>query len=93
MLNEPYILNRIKENNNFIPKIISSFQDYDNMYLITTFYDGPTLSYFKDQLLSEEQIKFICACVIQALKDIRKYRIIHRDLAYFNVIMDKNNYF
>lgn len=93
LLNEPYIINRIRENNNFIPEIISSFQDYENMYLVTTFYDGPTLSYFKNQQLSEDQIKFISACIIQSLKDIRKYEIIHRDLAYFNVIMDKNNYF
>ncbi len=93
LLNEPYILNRIRENNNFIPEIISSFQDYDNMYLITTFYDGPTLSHFKSEVLLEEQIKFISACVIQSFKDIRKYKIIHRDLTYLNVIMDKNNYF
>ena len=93
LLNEQYIINRIKENNNFIPQIISSFQDYENIYLITTYYDGPILSYFKNEYLSEEKIKFISACVIQSLKDIRRYKIIHRDVAYFNVIMDKNNYF
>ena len=61
--------------------------------IITTFYDGPTLSHFKSEVLLEEQIKFISACVIQSFKDIRKYKIIHRDLTYLNVIMDKNNYF
>ena len=54
--------------------------------------NGPILSYFKNEYLSEEKIKFISACVIQSLKDIRRYKIIHRDVAYFNVIMDKNNY-
>lgn len=93
LLNEPHILKRVKVNNNFIPEIISSFEDYENIYLITTFYDGPNLGYFKSEVLSEEQIKFIIACIIQSLKDIRKYEIIHRDLNYLNVIKDKNNYF
>jgi serine/threonine protein kinase len=93
LINEPYILNRFKQQANFVPEIISSFQDYDNMYIITSFYDGPTLGYFEDKTLSEEQIKFISACIIQSLKYIRKYNIIHRDLTILNVIMDKNNYF
>ena len=58
LINEPYILNRFKQQANFVPEIISSFQDYDNMYIITSFYDGPTLGYFEDKTLSEEQIKF-----------------------------------
>ena len=93
LINEPYILNRFNNNDNFVPEIISSFQDYENMYLITTFYDGPTLGYFKNKYLSEEQIKFISACIVQSFKNIRHYKIIHRDLTYLNVIMDKNNYF
>ena len=68
LINEPYILNRFNNNDNFVPEIISSFQDYENMYLITTFYDGPTLGYFKNKYLSEEQIKFISACIVQSFK-------------------------
>ena len=76
-----------------MPEIISSFQDYENIYLITTIYDGPSLSDFKKENLSEKQIKFIIACIVQSFKDIREKQIIHRDLILSNVMMDKDNYF
>ena len=43
--------------------------------------------------MSEEQIKFISACVIQSLIYLRKEKIIHRDIVMKNIIMDKNKYF
>lgn len=93
MLNEPVILKKLKNSSNFVPEIISAFQDYENIYLVTTIYDGPSLSVFKNENLSEKQIKFIAACIIQSFKDIRKKEIIHRDLILSNVMMDKDNYF
>jgi len=93
LFNEPYILKRLNNKNNFVPQIISSFQDYENLYLVTTFYDGPSLEGFLNNNISEYQIKFISACIILALKYIRKNKIIHRDLTITNVIMDKDNYF
>ena len=73
--------------------IISSFQDYDNLYIITTFFEGKYLKYFKMINLTEEQIKFMSACVIQALTLLRKKKIIHRDIKMENIIMDKDKYF
>ena len=78
---------------NFIPEILSSFQDYDNMYLVTTFYTGPTLMKFTYEKLSEDKIKFITACIILCLKYLREKQIIHRDLTFNNIIMDKDYYF
>ena len=92
LLNEPNILKRLNKSN-FIPEIISSFQDYDNFYIVTTFYKGPTLIKLSYKKLSEEQIKFISACIILSLKDLRQNRIIHRDLTFHNIIMDEDNYF
>lgn len=43
--------------------------------------------------MTEEQIKFISACVIQSLSYLRKENIIHRDIMMKNIIMDKNRYF
>ena len=43
--------------------------------------------------MTEEQIKFISACVIQSLSYLRMQNIIHRDIMMQNIIMDKNRYF
>ena len=79
-------------NYNSLPKIISSFQDYDNLYLVTNYYEGNNLYLYKDEILTEEQIKFISACIIQSFDYLRRETIIHRDIRMHNVIMDKEKY-
>ena len=91
-LTEPNILKRFTKYD-FLPKIISSFQDYDNIYLITTYYDGQSLRFINRNNMTEEQIKFISACTIQSFIFMRKEKIIHRDITFNNIIMDKNKYF
>ena len=91
-LNEPRFLKRLIKYN-FVPKIISSFQDYDFLYLVTSIYEGKSLKAFSMDIMTEEQIKFSIACIIQGLEYLRKKNIIHRDLAFSNVIMDKDSYF
>ena len=91
-LTEPNILKKLTQYD-FFPKIISSFQDYDNIYLITTYYDGKSLNYYRNENLTEEQIKFVSACTIQSLIYLREKKIIHRDIMMKNIIMDKKNYF
>ena len=90
-LNEPYILKRLI-NYNFLPKIISSFQDYNNFYLVTNLFEGNNLDCAKDNIFSEEQIKFISACMIQSLSYLRKEKIISRDVTMNNLIMDNERY-
>ena len=92
ILNEPNFLKKLI-NYDFLPKIISSFQDYENFYLVTTFYEGESLNYFRNQILTEEQLKFVSACVIHCLINLRKEKIIHRDIMMKNVIMDNDKYF
>lgn len=91
-LTEPNILKKLNQYN-FLPKLISTFHDYDNIYLITSYYDGKSLDFFKNDILSEEQIKFVSACTIQTLIYLREEKIIHRDIMMKNIIMDKNKYF
>jgi serine/threonine protein kinase len=91
-LTEPNILKRFTKYD-FLPKIISSFHDYDNIYLITTYFEGKTLISLKRKKMTEEQIKFISACTIQSFIYMRKEKIIHRDITFNNIIMDKNKYF
>ena len=90
--NEPNILKKLTKYD-FLPKFISSFQDYDFIYLITTYYDGQNLNFFKNDFITEEQIKFVSACTIQSLTYLREKKIIHRDIMMKNIIMDKKRYF
>lgn len=76
----------------FILKIISSFQDYDNLYLVTNLFEGDVLYNYKDINLTEKQIRFISACIIQSLAYLRKKKIINRDIRMKNIIMDKQRY-
>ena len=90
-MKEPDILKKLK-NYNFVPNIISSFQDYDNLYLIINYFEGNILFNYRKKYFSEEQIKFISACIIQSLFYLRKEEIINRDVRMKNIIMDKKRY-
>jgi len=91
-LTEPNILKKLIQYD-FLPKLISSFQDYDYIYLITTYYDGKSLNFYRNNNMTEDQIKFVSACVIQSLNYLRSQNIIHRDIMMQNIIMDKDKYF
>ena len=92
VLKEPNCLHKLNKYD-FVPKIISSFQDYEHFYLVTTFFEGQSLNFLKSDKLTEEQIKFVCACVIQSLLYLRKEKIIHRDIMMKNIVMDNDKYF
>ena len=83
-LNEPNILRRMNKYDLGI-KLISSFKDYENIYLITTLFEGKALGYYKDEILDEDKVKFISACIIQNFIYIRKENIIHRDVRFENI--------
>ena len=76
----------------FLLKIIASFQDYDNLYLVTNYFEGDILYNYKNENMSEIQIKFISACIIQSLSYLRQKMIINRDIRMKNIIMDKKRY-
>lgn len=88
---EVVYLKKFKENNNFIQKLISSFHDYDNLYFISKFYDGNIMDY-SDNKWDENQIKFFSACIILCLFELRKEKLIHRDLHFANLVLDEKNY-
>jgi serine/threonine protein kinase len=91
-INEPIILKKLAKYSNFLSQIIVSFQDYDNLYLITKYFEGSNLHGFKNMIFSEDQIKFISACIIQSLNYLRKEEIIHRDVKMKNLVMDEDMY-
>ena len=90
-LNEPKILKKLN-NYQFLQKIICSFHDYDNLYLVINYYPGGNLYNYRNIKMSEEQIKFISACIIQSLTYLRKEKIISRDVKMQNIIMDRKKY-
>ena len=61
--------------------------------MITSYYEGKSLDYYRENILIEEQIKFATACVIQSLIYLRNKKIIHRDIMMKNIIMDNDGYF
>ena len=91
-MKEPIILKELVKYD-FLTKIIASFQDYDNLYLVINYYEGDILYNYRHEIMTEEQIKFISACIIQSLTYLRKKKIINRDVRMKNLIMDKSRYF
>ena len=91
-LNEPIILQKLSKYD-FVLKLVCSFKDYDNIYLVTSFYDGKSLFHYRNQNMSENELKFVSACIIQSLEYLRDEEIIHRDVMMKNIIMDKERYY
>ena len=91
-LNEPHLMKKLNKYELGI-KLISCFKDYDKIYLVTTYFEGKTLDFYKDTFLDENKIKFISACIIQSFIYFRKENIIHRDINFKNIIMDIDKYF
>ena len=79
------------KNNNFIQKIISSFHDYDNLYFVSKFYEEG-VSGNLDHIWNEKEIKFFSACLVQIFIGLREKKIIHRDIHYWNLMLDEKNY-
>ncbi len=82
-------------NNQFIIKLISTFQDFDNLYLLLELLKGGDLRFHLDNykyLITESHIKFLLTNIIFALDYINSIGIIHRDIKPENIIFDNNGY-
>lgn len=79
-------------NNNFMQKLIISFYDYDNLYLVSKFYEGCAYNYL-DHIWNEKQIQFFSASLIQSLIALRNDQLIHRDIHFGNLLLDEKQYF
>ena len=87
---EVKVLNKFTRNN-FIQKLVSSFHDYDNLYFVSKFYEGYIINYL-DKIWNESQIQFLSACLIQSFLNLRKEHLIHRDVHFGNLVLDKDRY-
>ena len=78
----------------FIINMIYSFQDSDNLYLVMNLVTGGDLRYqmTKMSTFSENQSKFLIACLVLGLEAIHANDIIHRDIKPENLVLDDKGY-
>jgi serine/threonine protein kinase len=78
----------------FIINMIFSFQDEDNLYLVTNLFTGGDLRYHmnKEQSFSENETKFFMGCLILGLEVLHTNNIIHRDIKPENLVLDYKGY-
>lgn len=78
-------------NNHFIQKLISSFHDYDNLYFVSKLYENRIADYL-GHTWNEKKIRFFAACLIQCFIALRKHHLIHRDVHFWNLMLDEKYY-
>lgn len=74
------ILSKLK--NSFIANMAFAFNDRDNLYLGMDYLPGGDLRSFlgESDKLSEEEGKFLIACIMKAIEYIHANKIFHRDI-------------
>ena len=97
-----HLINQIKEeqkilkqlNHPFILKLHYSFQDNNNLYLITDFMQGGDLHSLlsKSIQLKENKAKFYLSEILLALEYMHKNNLIYRDLKPENILIDENGH-
>ncbi|MCQ2821281.1 MAG: serine/threonine-protein kinase, partial [archaeon] len=77
----------------FLVNMAYSFQDRDYLYIALEYLPGGDLRYATCiRFFSEEEIKFMMACLILSLEYLHSNQIIHRDIKPENLIFDKQGY-
>jgi len=81
-------------NNPFIVKLYFSFQDNDNLYIVTEFMQGGELFFHlhKEKKFEMKRTVFYASQIVLALEGLHKEKIIYRDLKPENILLDINGY-
>ena len=95
-------INSVINERNFLSKLnfpllcnmYYAFQDSENLYIIMDYLSGGDLRYHlcRRNYFSEEESKFIAACIVLNLEYIHQNNIIHRDLKPENLVFDSLGY-
>ena len=78
----------------FIVNMHYAFQDRENLYLVMDLMPGGDLRFHmsRKRHFSEEQTRFIVACIICALEVLHTDNIIHRDIKPENLVFDARGF-
>lgn len=78
----------------FLVNMRFAFQNKDTLYLVTDLMKGGDLRYHigTKRRFSEEEVKFIIACIIVGLEYLHINLILHRDIKPENLVMDEKGY-
>lgn len=91
-MNEKRLLKILK--NPFLVNMVKSFQDRQNLYLVMDYLPGGDLRHLiaKSVSFTEEESKFIIACLLIGLSYVHEKNIIHRDIKPENLVLDEIGY-
>jgi len=80
--------------NPWVVKLLFSFQDEKNLYLVMEFLQGGDLMtiLMRYDILSEEQVRFYIAETALAIQTVHDMQYIHRDLKPDNILLDKDGH-
>lgn len=92
VLNERSLLSSLRHP--FIVNMRYAFQDRLHLYLVADYMSGGDLRYHltRFQKFTEQQTKFIAACIIVGLDYLHAHNVIHRDLKPENLVFDSRGY-
>ncbi len=94
--NERDILARLDKNSNWVAGMHYAFQNSSDCFLVLTLALGGDLRYHmnhgNERRLDEERVKFYTRCLCEALVEVHKAGIIHRDIKPDNVVIKSNGY-
>ena len=81
-------------NYNLLCKMHYAFQDIDNLYIVMDYLSGGDLRYHfcKKNFFTEQETKFIAACIVLNLTYLHKNNIIYRNLKPEKLIFDKDGF-
>ena len=74
----------------FIANMQFAFNDRDNLYLVMDLLAGGDLRLHIGRInkFTEDQAKFLIACIVIAIEYIHKMKIFHRDIKPENLVFD-----
>lgn len=91
-MNQKKLLASLK--NNFMVNMVQSFQDRQTLYLVMDYLPGGDLRHHiaKKRRFTEQEAKFIIACIFLGLEYLHNKSIIHRDIKPENLVLDEKGY-